>query len=224
LELKNDLIILRDFIQSDIEDRIYWETVENEWQQWDAPWEYEGKETEELTKDLERYKDKMQLWAAQQKEESDLRTGFQICINDDSKKYIGWCNSYNMDENFEFTQSKGRCAIGINIPVMTARGKGYATSAMTLFIHYLIKKGKNEIYTQTWSGNQRMIGLANKLGFEECLRKTNTWEVSGQLYDDLTFKLNMKNFYIYSKEKHRELFPATMIQYFSLKQMLGMLF
>ena len=191
LELKNNLIILRDFIQSDIEDRIYWETVENEWQQWDAPWEYEGKEEEEQTKDLERYKDKMQLWAAQQKGESDLRTGFQICVNDDSKKYIGWCNSYNMDENFEFTQNKGRCAVGINIPVMTARGKGYATTAMTLLIHYLIKKGKNEIYTQTWSGNKRMIGLAKKLGFEECLRKTNTCEVSGQLYDNLTFKLNI---------------------------------
>lgn len=43
MELKNNLVVLRDFIESDIENRIYWETTENEWQLWDAPWEYEGK-------------------------------------------------------------------------------------------------------------------------------------------------------------------------------------
>ena len=35
-------IVLRDLTESDIKDRIYWEKVETEWQQWDAPWEYEG--------------------------------------------------------------------------------------------------------------------------------------------------------------------------------------
>ena len=35
-------IILRDFIDTDIERRIYWEKVETEWQLWDAPWEYEN--------------------------------------------------------------------------------------------------------------------------------------------------------------------------------------
>lgn len=33
-------IILRNFIETDIEKRIYWEQVETEWQLWDAPWEY----------------------------------------------------------------------------------------------------------------------------------------------------------------------------------------
>lgn len=192
MKIKNDLIILRDFIQSDIETRVYWETVENEWQLWDAPWEYEGKEEDELIKDLERYKSKMLLWAEQPKGESDLRTGFQICINDDTRTYIGWCNSYNIDENFEIIQTKGYCTVGIDIPVMRARGKGFAASALILFINYLIENGENQIYTQTWSGNKRMIALANKLGFEECSRKPNVVKVRGEFYDNLTFKLNMK--------------------------------
>ena len=170
MELKNYSVILRDFIQSDIENRVYWETVENEWQLWDAPWEYEGKQKDELIRDLEEYKTKMLLWVSEQKDENDLRTGFQICINDDKKTYIGWCNSYRINENFEITQTKGQCAIGINIPAMIARGKGFATSAMVLFINYLIKNKVLQIYTQTWSGNRRMIGLANKIGFEECMK------------------------------------------------------
>lgn len=198
VELKNDLIILRDFIQSDIEDRLYWETIENEWQLWDAPWEHEEKEENELKRDLERYKNKMLLWATKQMSESDLRTGFQICINDDTRTYIGWCNSYNINENFEIIQTKGYCAIGINIPVMTARGKGFAASALVMFIHYLIKNGENEIYTQTWSGNKPMIGIASKIGFEECRRKSNIHKVRGEIFDDLTFKLNMEKFYKFS--------------------------
>lgn len=195
MELKNDLVILRDFIQSDIEDRIYWETVENDWQLWDAPWEYEGKEKDELIRDLERYKSKMLLLVKQQKDESDLRTSFQICINNNKRTYIGWCSSYSIDEDFQITQTKGHCAIGINIPVMMARGKGFATSALVLFIHYLISNEINEIYTQTWSGNKRMIGLANKIGFEECIRKPNIHKVRGEIYDDLTFRLNMEKFH-----------------------------
>jgi RimJ/RimL family protein N-acetyltransferase len=198
MELKNDLVILRDFAQTDIEKRVFWETVENEWQLWDAPWEYEGKEKDELIRDLEEYETKMHLWVAEQKEENDLRTGFQISINDDTRTYIGWCNSYKINDNFEITQAKGHCAIGINIPTMMARGKGLATSAMTLFIDYLMKNEVNEIYTQTWSGNKRMIGLANKLGFEECMRKTNIYKVKGKLYDELTFRLNLDKFHEFS--------------------------
>ena len=198
MELKNDSVILRDFIQSDIENRVYWETVENEWQLWDAPWEYEGKQKDELIRDLEEYKTKMLQWVSEQKDENDLRAGFQICINDDKKTYIGWCNSYNINENFEITQTKGQCAIGISIPSMIARGKGFATSAIVLFINYLIKNRVSEIYTQTWSGNRRMIGLANKIGFEECMRKSNIYKLHGKLYDDLTFRLNLEKFHKFS--------------------------
>ena len=77
---------------------------------------------------------------------------------------------------------------------MRARGKGYAFSALRLFIRYLLGCGETEIYTQTWSGNVRMIGLAEKLGFEEYRRKRDYRTVSGKKYDGLTFRLNLEKF------------------------------
>jgi hypothetical protein len=53
-------VILRDFIQSDIEKRICWETEQTEWQLWDAPWEYEGLTDAQKQKDLNTYIEKMQ--------------------------------------------------------------------------------------------------------------------------------------------------------------------
>lgn len=48
--LSDGKIILRDFIETDIEKRVYWETAETEWQKWDAPWEYETLSDEEKKK------------------------------------------------------------------------------------------------------------------------------------------------------------------------------
>lgn len=61
-----------------------------------------------------------------------------------------------------------------------------------------MKNEISEIYTQTWSGNKRMIGLANKISFEECMRKSNIHKFNGKLYDDLTFKLNIEKFHEFS--------------------------
>lgn len=42
MEIKYENIILRDMIESDIEDYVRWFTVEREWENWDAPWEKEN--------------------------------------------------------------------------------------------------------------------------------------------------------------------------------------
>ena len=54
-----DKVILRDFLPEDIPKRIEWETVETEWQSWDAPWEYDGLTAEEKQADLKRYEENM---------------------------------------------------------------------------------------------------------------------------------------------------------------------
>ena len=63
------------------------------------------------------------------------------------------------------------CTIGIDIPTLAARRKGYAAAAWDLFIQYLLSNGIEEMYTQTWSGNERVLGLIYKVGFEECHRE-----------------------------------------------------
>ncbi|WP_346938418.1 GNAT family protein [uncultured Clostridium sp.] len=190
MEIKGESIILRDYIEADIEDDIYWETVETEWQLWDAPWEYEEGEFF----DSDKYCKKMLETLNSQKDKNRIRRKFEICIDNEKKTHIGGCNSYNIDSNYKYTKGHGKCTIGIDICSVNARGKGYATSALKLFIYYLMSNGFNEFYTQTWSGNYRMIGLAEKLGFEECNREDNIRIVRGSYYDGLTFRLNIEKF------------------------------
>ena len=68
---------------------------------------------------------------------------------------------------------------------------GIGTKALRAFINYYFENGVNELYTQTWSGNVRMLRCAEKLGFVECNRNVGTREVDGQKYDWLTFKTKM---------------------------------
>ncbi|HAH96673.1 MAG TPA: hypothetical protein DD782_12325 [Firmicutes bacterium] len=190
MKLKNDKVILRDFIASDIADQIRWETVETEWQLWDAPWENEGVETF----DPDSYRKERLAWLAQEKDEGRLRWSFQICVNDASQKHIGWCNAYTIDDHYQYTKGDGHCTIGVDIPDLSARRKGYATAAWDLFIQYMISNGIKDIYTQTWSGNERVLGLMKKIGFEECNRIHGIRTVRGQCYDGLTFKLKWEKY------------------------------
>ena len=193
--LSDEKVILRDFIESDIQTRVRWETEETEWQAWDAPWEFAALSGKEREAALAEYIEKMRGWAEKfsKMPEEEKRTGFQI-VEKISGEYIGWCNSYRIDEDCNISKEGGRCAVGIDLPSMRARGKGYAFSALRLSIRYLLGCGETEIYTQTWSGNVRMIGLAEKLGFEEYRRKRDYRTVSGKKYDGLTFRLNLEKF------------------------------
>lgn len=56
--------------------------------------------------------------------------------------------------------------------------------------NYCFENGMNELYTQTWSGNARMLRCVEKLGFVECDRDVGALEIDGQKYDGLTFKIN----------------------------------
>lgn len=188
-------IILRDFRQSDIETRIYWENVETEWQLWDGPWEYEGLTDEQREQNMASYLKNMHKWVAMYKDmpDSTSRTQFQIETLSEHR-YIGWVSSYRIDSNYTIAPNGEKCAVGIDIPDMASRGHGYAAKTLCAFIEYLIKCGEKEIYTQTWSGNVRMIGLAHKLGFIECRRKKDLRTVRGEKYDGVTFRLDTDSF------------------------------
>ncbi len=190
MKIKGESVILRDYIKTDIDDDIYWETVETEWKFWDSPWEYEQRQPF----DPHKFREKKLKRLGEQKDEKRIRRTFEICVNNKEKTHIGGCDSYNIDDNYRYRKGDGKCTIGIAICSIDARRKGYATSALKIFIYYLMSKGIYEIYTQTWSGNYRMIGLAEKLGFKECYREKNTQDVRGKYYDNLTFKLSVEDF------------------------------
>jgi len=196
-------IILRDFQSSDIPKRIEWETVETEWQLWDSPWEYDGLSKKQKQKHLENEIIAMHKRAAYTWHEDEKRKSFQIDVQGEETRYIGWVASYYLTENYVYTEGKtDRCAVGIDIPDRGARGQGYSYQALRLFIDYLLDHGESEIYTQTWSGNLRMIHVAERMGFEVCRRKVGIRTVRGKKYDGLTFRLNMEKYASFRKEVH----------------------
>ena len=186
MKIEFEDIILRDMIESDIEDYVRWFTVEREWENWDAPWE-----KEDTSEESERIK-----WAKYYESVKTLPDGahrwkFEIEWNG---RHIGWVSSYRIDENYEWIgkEKDGQRvyrAIGICICEPEMWSKGIGSKALIAFMDYCFENGVNELYTQTWSGNVRMIRCAEKLGFIEYNRNVGTREVNGQKYDGLTFKI-----------------------------------
>ena len=186
MKIESDNMILRDMIESDIEDYVRWFTVEREWENWDAPWE-----KQDTSEETERKKWTEYYESVKARPDDTHRWKFEIEWNG---RHIGWVSSYYIDENYEWVgnikagQTVYR-AIGAGICEPDLWGKGIGTKALRAFMNYYFEKGVNELYTQTWSGNVRMIRCAEKLGFVECDRVVGEQEVGGQKYDGLTFKI-----------------------------------
>lgn len=181
-----DDIILRDMIESDIEDYVRWFTTETEWSNTDAPWEPIESNAEAERASWREYYESV-------KDISDhvRRWKFEIEWNG---RHIGWVSSYPIDENYEWIgeikdgQTVYR-AVGIDICEPDAWGNGIGTKALRSFVNYYFGGGVDELYTQTWSGNVRMLRCAEKLSFVECNRNVGIREIDGQKYDGLTFKI-----------------------------------
>lgn len=177
-------LILRDMIESDIEDYVLWFTKDIEWQDYDAPWE---KEESNISTELKKWTN---YYIYKKNSANKLRNRFEIEYNG---VHIGWVISYYINDKYEyvssFTSEKTFLAIGIDICNLNYQGNGIGTKALSALIDYYNSIGIKELYTQTWSGNIRMIKLAHKLGFVECDKKIGIREVNNNKYDALTFVL-----------------------------------
>ena len=188
MKIKFKNIILRDMTESDIADYIRWFTTDTEWTKTDAPWEIiESNEETEHSVWHRHYESVKNL------NNNMLRHRFEI---EYGGRHVGWVNSYRINEVFEWVSPddirnnrKNHLAIGIDICESDIWGIGIGTNALRAFLDYYFKNGFDEVYTQTWSGNTRMLRLAEKLGFIECNRINESRIVEGKAYDALTFKL-----------------------------------
>ena len=75
-------IILRDMIESDIEDYVRWFTIQREWENWDAPWEKEDTCQESEHKKWTEYYE-----TAKKRSDDTRRLKFEIEWNN---RHIGW--------------------------------------------------------------------------------------------------------------------------------------
>ena len=158
MEIKFENIILRDMIESDIDDYVRWFTTETEWSKTDAPWEpIESDDETERASWQEYYESVKDL------PDDVRRWKFEIEWNG---RHIGWVSSYPIDEHYEWIgeiqdgQTVYR-AIGIDICEPDVWGKGVGTNALRAFMNYYFENGVDELYTQTWSGNVRMLRCAD---------------------------------------------------------------
>ena len=174
------MLILRDMIQSDIEDYVRWFTTDTEWGEWDSPWEaFEDSE-----------EDVREFWTKRYESTKDLpsdvtRRKYELELDG---KHIGWICSYT---NLGYMENKDNLlAIGLDIPCNENRRKGYGSKALKMYIEYLKEHGYKSFYVQTWSGNAAMIKVAEKLGFREIYRKENFRKVDGKMYDAITWRID----------------------------------
>ena len=178
------MVILRDMVVSDIEDYVKWfsdQSEQNDWTNWDSPWEQVETTVEEERKSWTDYFRYLQTLPP-----NYTRWKFEI---EADGQHIGWVSAYTdlgYVDNAEETP-----AIGIDIPDRAYRNCGYGKQALKLFIDYFRNKGYTVVYTQTWSGNFPMIKLAQSLGFVEYVRVKDMREVNNQKYDAITFKLTL---------------------------------
>ena len=178
-------VTLRDMLESDIEDYVRWFTVEREWENWDAPWEKEDSDEE-----AERISWREYYESVKSLPDNILRRKFEIEYDG---KHVGWVSSYYINDGFEWTREQtDRLAVGIDICEPNAWGKGIGTNSLRAFIDYYFENGEDKLYTQTWSGNIRMIRCAQKLGFAECNRNIGSRMVNGEKFDGLTFVIKNK--------------------------------
>ena len=176
------MITLRDMRESDIEDYVRWFTRDTGWMDSDAPWEGKSESTaEEERKGWTEYYESVKNLP-----EDTVRWKYDIDLDG---KHIGWVSWY---DDLDYVENpEGIRAVGIDLPEESVYNRGAGTEALRQFIRDLNEHGSASVYTQTWSGNTRMLRVAEKLGFTEVYRKKGFREVNGQKYDAVTLKLDL---------------------------------
>ncbi|MCP4547468.1 MAG: GNAT family N-acetyltransferase [bacterium] len=165
--IRGELVNLRDTIPTDLIDHQRWCEPGQEWMNWDAPWEMSDRlNAEALAKRLERLAGPP----------ADPRTLMEI--ETVAGRHIGWLGTY-------WISKVGRWRdCGIVIAEEDELGQGLGREALTLWIDYLLAAHDlPRIGIGTWSGNTRMIRLAEAIGLEQeaCFRDAR--EHNGRRYD-----------------------------------------
>ena len=172
MEIKYGDIILCELKDEHIDNLVRWNTFDDKWMGWDAPWEIDPP-FDDITH-------------RERQLEYIMRYGFQI---EYEGCHIGWVNAYKIDENYNHA-TVGRIALYIDIfePDKWDIGR----NAYIAFINYWFSCGYNRLYMQTCSDNERMMRMAEGIGFRLCHRG-----VGGHIYDVITMKIDKVDFTCY---------------------------
>ena len=171
-EIKGKMVTLRDLTDTDLNDYRKWFTKGLEWTKWDAPWE---EMSDTFAQDFVQ-----RLSTRLSKGPQEIKTRLEIEVDG---THIGWVSSYNIERKPDFL------AVGISIPEDEFWAKGIGREALQLWIGYIFEnRGLEHIYCETWSGNERMVRLALRIGFE-IIENDKVLEYNGVQYNKLKFRI-----------------------------------
>ena len=169
-------IYLRDIEINDLEEYVYLNDPSREFHKFNWPY-YKKESIEELRNKTNHWKEMLWRW------EKNILTYTKIIANKENNQIIGEVNRYWKSEETL------RMEVGVVIFNERYWGKWIGYSALKLWINEIFQKNKKlvRIGISTWSGNERMIKLAEKLGLirEAVYRKARI--VDGIYYDSISY-------------------------------------
>jgi RimJ/RimL family protein N-acetyltransferase len=155
MRIIGERIVLRDEPrETDNEDHFRWRNLE-EWDYYDEPWTpSRGQVSWEEWEQRRREREKTP------REPSTTSHVWQIDTVEG--RHIGWVLYYDLD------RQAGQATIGVCLPEEDTWGQGCGTEAVRLLAGYMFHgMGLAEVRTGTWTGNARMMRVAQKSGFRE---------------------------------------------------------
>ena len=162
---------LRTTVESDIADYERWNTPDLKAWQYDAP--YWGHS-------LDRVIEGRRKWLAGERKPPYGR----LEIETTDHRHIGSVSIYGKSRDPHMTE------VGIDIVEDELWNQGLGTEAFGLWVDYVFEAHNlARLGAATWSGNPRMVRVAEKLGFKVEGRIRNGCEVNGRFYDGI--KLGM---------------------------------
>ncbi len=144
------------------------------WWKWDAPWE--GRPTED---ELRRVP--VRIEAMIHEGASPPR---RMIIETRAGSPIGTVSRYWVEERTQWME------VGVGIYAARHWGRGYGPEALALWVDHLFEAlDLRRIGLRTWSGNERMVRLARKLGFRQEAAFREAYATANRTYDRVAFGL-----------------------------------
>ncbi|WP_099159226.1 GNAT family N-acetyltransferase [Virgibacillus ndiopensis] len=172
--IRGEKVILRDITEEDVKEIYYWkyEAEVREHLNWNAPYHPPKPMTLEEFRQFGRLADNLNRVVTD-------KVRLELVIEADGK-LIGTVGWYWVDESTNWLNN------GIAIYDSSYWSGGYGTDAFRLWTNYIFENIDVErVGISTWSGNERMMGLAKKIGMMEEGRIRKARVVNGKYYDSV---------------------------------------
>ncbi len=166
--IPGERVRLRDRRMADFEDYVRWFAPGQEWQKWDAPWEGTAFQEDESQH--------RQLWR-ERLADSPPEPRSHLEIETVQGRHIGWVTRYWVCEETDW------CDCGIVICEDDLWGQGLGREAFALWLDYVLTESDlPRIGMGTWSGNERMLRVAARVGLRGEARFADARLVEGRRY------------------------------------------